>query len=65
MGIRPTVRGSVMNPIRPPARRRRRQERLLAVPALSPRGASLPWAYKTRKKKNPTNKFIVKRRNGK
>ena len=64
MGIRPTVRGSVMNPCdhthgggegRSPIGRP---------------GPVTPWGkpalgYKTRKTKNPTNKFIVKRRNSK
>ena len=64
MGVRPTVRGSVMNPCDHPPRRRRRQ-----IPIGRP-GPVTPWGkpalgYKTRKKKNPTSKFIVKRRNGK
>lgn len=36
-----------------------------AVPALSPRGQAWLWAYKTRKTHNRSDKFIVKRRNGK
>ena len=64
MGIRPTVRGSVMNPNDHPHG---------GGEGRSPIGRSgpvTPWGkpalgYKTRKTKNPTNKFIVKRRNGK
>ena len=64
MGIRPTVRGSVMNPCDPPHG---------GGEGRAPIGRSgpvTPWGkpalgYKTRKTKNPTNKFIVKRRNSK
>ena len=64
MGIRPTVRGSVMNPNDHPHG---------GGEGRSPIGRSgpvTPWGkpalgYKTRKTKNPTNKFIVKRRNSK
>ena len=64
MGIRPTVRGSVMNPCDHPHG---------GGEGRSPIGRSgpvTPWGkpalgYKTRKAKNPTNKFIVKRRNSK
>ena len=64
MGIRPTVRGSVMNPNDHPHG---------GGEGRAPIGRSgpvTPWGkpalgYKTRKTKNPTNKFIVKRRNGK
>ena len=64
MGIRPTVRGSVMNPNDHPHG---------GGEGRSPIGRSgpvTPWGkpalgYKTRKAKNPTNKFIVKRRNSK
>ena len=64
MGIRPTVRGSVMNPCDHPHG---------GGEGRSPIGRSgpvTPWGkpalgYKTRKTKNPTNKFIVKRRNSK
>ena len=64
MGWRPTVRGSVMNPNDHPhgggAGKR---------PVGRP-GPVTPWGkpalgYKTRKKKNRSDKFIVKRRNGK
>ena len=64
MGIRPTVRGSVMNPNDHPHG---------GGEGRSPIGRSgpvTPWGkpalgYKTRKAKNPSNKFIVKRRNSK
>jgi len=61
MGIRPTVRGSVMNPVDHPHG---------GGEGKSPIGRSepvTPWGkptlgYKTRKAKNQTDKFIVKRR---
>ena len=64
MGIRPTVRGSVMNPCDHPHG---------GGEGRAPIGRSgpvTPWGkpalgYKTRDKKAKTNKFIVKRRNGK
>jgi len=64
MGIRPTVRGSVMNPNDHPHG---------GGEGRSPIGRSgpvTPWGkpalgYKTRSKKNPTEKFIVKHRNSK
>ena len=64
MGIRPTVRGSVLNPNDHPHG---------GGEGRAPIGRSgpvTPWGkpamgYKTRKTKNPTNKFIVKRRNSK
>jgi large subunit ribosomal protein L2 len=64
MGVRPTVRGSVMNPVDHPHG---------GGEGKSPIGRSgpvTPWGkptlgYKTRKKKNRTDKFIVKRRNAK
>ena len=62
MGIRPTVRGSVMNPCEhPPGGGEGRS------PIGRP-GPVTPWGkpalgYKTRKKKNTTNKFILKRVN--
>ena len=62
MGIRPTVRGSVMNPNDHPHGGGEGR-----APVGRP-GPVTPWGkpalgYKTRKKKNPTDKFIVKRRN--
>lgn len=64
MGIRPTVRGSVMNPNDHPHGGGEGKS-----PIGRP-GPVTPWGkpalgYKTRKTKNPTNKFIVKRRNAK
>ncbi len=64
MGVRPTVRGSVMNPCDHPHGGGEGKS-----PIGRP-GPVTPWGkpalgYKTRKKKNPTNKFIVKRRNAK
>ena len=64
MGIRPTVRGSVMNPCDHPHG---------GGEGRSPIGRSgpvTPWGkpalgYKTRKTKNRSDKFIVKRRNSK
>ena len=64
MGIRPTVRGSVMNPCDHPHG---------GGEGRAPIGRSgpvTPWGkpamgYKTRKTKNTTDKFIVKRRNSK
>ena len=62
MGWRPTVRGSVMNPCDHPHGGGEGKS-----PVGRP-GPVTPWGkpalgYKTRKKKNPTDKFIVKRRN--
>jgi large subunit ribosomal protein L2 len=64
MGIRPTVRGSVMNPCDHPHGGGEGKS-----PVGRP-GPVTPWGkptlgYKTRKTKNRTNKFIVKRRNAK
>ncbi|MCM1299598.1 MAG: 50S ribosomal protein L2 [Firmicutes bacterium] len=64
MGVRPTVRGSVMNPNDHPHGGGEGKS-----PVGRP-GPVTPWGkpamgYKTRKKKNSTDKFIVKRRNGK
>ena len=64
MGVRPTVRGSVMNPNDHPHGGGEGKS-----PVGHP-GPMTPWGkpamgYKTRSKKNPTNKFIVKRRNDK
>ena len=63
-GWRPTVRGSVMNPNDHPHGGGEGKS-----PVGHP-GPMTPWGkpamgYKTRSKKNPTNKFIVKRRNDK
>ena len=64
LGWRPTVRGSVMNPNDHPHGGGEGR-----APVGRP-GPVTPWGkpamgYKTRKGKNPTNKFIVKRRNEK
>ncbi len=64
MGWRPTVRGSVMNPCDHPHGGGEGKS-----PVGRP-GPVTPWGkpalgYKTRKTKNPTDKFIVKRRNTK
>ena len=64
MGVRPTVRGSVMNPCDHPHGGGEGKS-----PIGRP-GPVTPWGkptlgYKTRKAKNRTNKFIVKRRNAK
>lgn len=64
MGIRPTVRGSVMNPCDHPHGGGEGKS-----PIGRP-GPVTPWGkpalgYKTRKTKNRTNKFIIKRRNSK
>ena len=64
MGVRPTVRGSVMNPCDHPHGGGEGKS-----PIGRP-GPVTPWGkpalgYKTRKKHNRSDKFIVKRRNGK
>ena len=64
MGVRPTVRGSVMNPCDHPHGGGEGKS-----PIGRP-GPVTPWGkpalgYKTRKAKNPSNKYIVRRRNGK
>ena len=64
MGVRPTVRGSVMNPCDHPHGGGEGKS-----PVGRP-GPVTPWGkpalgYKTRKTKNQTDKFIVKRRNAK
>ncbi len=64
MGWRPTVRGSVMNPVDHPHGGGEGKS-----PIGRP-GPVTPWGkpalgYKTRKTKNPTDKFIVKRRGAK
>ncbi|PWM45099.1 MAG: 50S ribosomal protein L2 [Clostridiales bacterium] len=64
LGVRPTVRGSVMNPCDHPHGGGEGKS-----PVGRP-GPVTPWGkpalgYKTRSKKNKSNKFIVKRRNAK
>ncbi len=63
MGVRPTVRGSVMNPCDHPHGGGEGKS-----PIGRP-GPVTPWGkpalgYKTRKKKNPTSKYIVRRARG-
>ena len=63
MGVRPTVRGSVMNPCDHPHGGGEGKS-----PIGKP-GPVTPWGkpalgYKTRKHKNPTNKYIVRRARG-
>ena len=65
MGIRPTVRGVVMNPVRPSARRRRRQVAHRHARSGDPLGQDRPLATKTRKHKKYSNRLIVKRINDK
>ena len=64
MGVRPTVRGSVMNPCDHPHGGGEGKS-----PIGKP-GPVTPWGkpalgYKTRKHKNPTNKYILRRGSGK
>ena len=59
LGVRPTVRGTAMNPIDHPHGGGEGRSK--------GRHPVTPWGkptkgYKTRSKKNPSNKFIVKRR---
>ena len=64
MGIRPTVRGSVMNPNDHPHGGGEGKAGIGRVSPVTPWGRPA-LGYKTRKKKNPSNKYIVKRRNEK
>jgi len=64
MGIRPTVRGSVMNPNDHPHGGGEGKTGIGRVSPVTPWGKPA-LGYKTRKKNNPTNQYIVKRRNGK
>ena len=64
MGIRPTVRGSVMNPCDHPHGGGEGRAPIGRPGPVTPRGKPA-LGYKTRNKKAKTNKFIVKRRNGK
>ena len=64
MGVRPTVRGSVMNPVDHPHGGGEGRA------PVGHAGPMTPWVkpalgYKTRNKKKLSNKFIVKRRNSK
>ena len=64
MGIRPTVRGSVMNPCDHPHGGGEGKSPIGRPSPVTPWGKPA-MGYKTRKKKNRTDKQIVKRRNGK
>ncbi len=64
MGIRPTVRGSVMNPCHHPHGGGEGRSPIGRTGAVTPWGKPA-LGYKTRNKKARTNKFIVKRRNDK
>ena len=64
MGIRPTVRGSVMKPNDHPHGGGEGKAGIGRVSPVTPWGKPA-LGYKTRKKKNPSNKYIVKRRNEK
>ena len=64
MGIRPTVRGSVMNPNDHPHGGGEGKAGIGRVSPVTPWGRPA-LGYKTRSRKNPSNKYIVKRRNEK
>jgi len=61
MGIRPTVRGSAMNPADHPHGGGEGKAPIGRAAPVTPWGKPT-LGYKTRKKKNPTDKYIVKRR---
>ena len=62
MNVRPTVRGTVMNPVDHPHGGGEGKNHTSGRPSVTPWGKPAV-GYKTRKTKNPTDKFIVKRRN--
>ena len=64
MGIRPTVRGAAMNPCDHPHGGGEGKAPIGRAGPVTPWGKPT-LGYKTRKKKNKTDKFIVKRRNDK
>lgn len=64
MGIRPTVRGSVMNPNDHPHGGGEGKTGIGRVSPVTPWGKPA-LGYKTRKKNKPSNQYIVKRRNEK
>ena len=64
MGIRPTVRGSVMNPNDHPHGGGEGKTGIGRVGPVTPWGKPA-LGYKTRKKNKPSNKYVVKRRNQK
>jgi len=61
LGIRPTVRGSAMNPVDHPHGGGEGKSPIGHPGPLTPWGKPT-LGYKTRKKKNPSSKYIVKRR---
>ncbi len=64
MGIRPTVRGSAMNPVDHPHGGGEGRSPIGQPSPMTPWGKPT-LGYKTRSKKNQSDKFIVKRRGGK
>lgn len=62
MGVRPTVRGSVMNPVDHPHGGGEGRAPIGRPSPVTPWGKPA-LGYKTRKKKNESNKYIVKSRN--
>lgn len=64
MGVRPTVRGVVMNPVDHPHGGGEGKSPIGRPSPVTPWGKPT-LGYKTRKKKNKSDKFIVKRRNQK
>jgi len=64
MGIRPTVRGVVMNPVDHPHGGGEGKSPIGRPSPVTPWGKPT-LGYKTRKKKNSSDKFIIKRRNSK
>ena len=64
MGVRPTVRGVVMNPVDHPHGGGEGKSPIGRPSPVTPWGKPT-LGYKTRKKKNKSDKFIVKRRNAK
>lgn len=64
MGIRPTVRGSVMNPVDHPHGGGEGRSPIGRPTPVTPWGKPA-LGYKTRNKRAKTDKYIVKRRNGK
>lgn len=63
-GVRPTVRGSAMNPVDHPHGGGEGTQPIGHPAPLTPWGKKA-LGLKTRSKKNPSNKYIVRRRNGK
>jgi large subunit ribosomal protein L2 len=64
MGIRPTVRGSAMNPVDHPHGGGEGRSPIGRVAPLTPWGKKA-LGLKTRKKKNASNKYIVRGRKAK